>query len=82
MSEFLPVLSLSNLTVRQGCRFNGVHNEDLTGYSAAGIGDVNGDGFADLLIGAPGSDANGANSGSAYVVFGSAAGFGKSFDLA
>src|SRR4030095_12963434 len=33
-------------------------------------GDVNGDGFDDLIIGAPGAEPVGNNSGSSYVVFG------------
>ncbi|MGD9614773.1 MAG: hypothetical protein AB7H90_17560 [Alphaproteobacteria bacterium] len=47
-------------------------------YSA---GDVNGDGFADLLIGDPGADPHGENSGASYVVFGKASGFAVSIDL-
>jgi len=41
-----------------------------TGRSLAGAGDVNADGAADLIIGAPGSDRNARDSGSAFVVFG------------
>jgi hypothetical protein len=41
------------------------------GWSVAGPGDVNGDGRADVLVGATAADANGKeDSGSAYVVFG------------
>ena len=37
---------------------------------------MNGDGFADLIVGAPGGDDGGTNAGEAYVVFGKASGFG------
>ena len=40
--------------------------------SRSTAGDVNGDGVDDLLIGAPGADANGDFSGASYVVFGGA----------
>ena len=43
---------------------------DLAGSSVAGIGDVNGDNFDDVAIGAPGRDANGEDSGAVYVLFG------------
>ncbi|MEM6992192.1 MAG: Ig-like domain-containing protein [Myxococcota bacterium] len=45
---------------------------DFSGYSVSGAGDVDGDGLADLLVGATGVDANGINSGRSYVVFGKA----------
>ncbi len=61
-----------------GFLFNGLtlatsSTASLIGASEAALGDVNGDGFADFIIGAPGSnDVNGANPGTgrAYVVFG------------
>ena len=40
--------------------------------SVSGAGDVNGDGFADVIVGAPLTDAGGFNRGAAYVVFGGA----------
>ena len=42
------------------------------GWSVASAGDVNDDGFADVLVGEPFADPNGQVSGRAYVVFGTA----------
>jgi hypothetical protein len=47
----------------------------------SGAGDVNGDGFGDLIIGAHRASPNGAYSGASYVVFGKAAGFAANLDL-
>ncbi|WP_245278274.1 putative Ig domain-containing protein [Methylosinus sp. PW1] len=43
---------------------------DGAGSALNSIADLNGDGKAEILVGAPGSDANGADSGAAYVVWG------------
>ncbi|MEZ4235253.1 MAG: integrin alpha [Myxococcota bacterium] len=43
---------------------------DFAGGAVASAGDVDGDGFADLVIGARGADAGGDNGGAAYVVHG------------
>jgi hypothetical protein len=43
---------------------------DFFGTSVAAAGDVNGDGFADVIVGAPGNDARGTNAGRAYIYFG------------
>lgn len=43
---------------------------DSFGFSVAGAGDMNGDGFADVIVGAYHNDAMGANAGRAYVFFG------------
>ncbi len=55
----------------------GVFNGDMAGYSVGGGGDVNGDGFDDMLINAPAADGtndlSGDRAGDSYVVFGSAA---------
>ena len=71
-------LDLAALDGANGFRVDGV-NPDYIGSSVAGAGDVNGDGFDDLIVGAP--TANGTY-GASYVVFGTAAGFGPSLDLA
>ncbi|MBV6479512.1 MAG: hypothetical protein HGGPFJEG_02286 [Ignavibacteria bacterium] len=45
---------------------------DIFGYSVSGNGDANGDGYSDVMCGAPTNDAGGSNSGSVYVYFGGA----------
>ena len=50
--------------------FNGQANGDEFGHRVAGGGDFDGDGVADVIVGAPGSDGNGVNSGRAYVYSG------------
>ena len=47
---------------------------DRFGYSVSGAGDVDGDGYDDLVVGANGDDDNGSYSGSAYVYYGTASG--------
>ena len=43
---------------------------DLAGYVVAGVGDVDQDGYDDVLIGAPNNDAGGTDAGSSYLVRG------------
>ena len=49
---------------------------DWLGYSAASAGDVNGDGYADVIVGAPYFDNGATNEGAAYVHLGSRGGIG------
>jgi hypothetical protein len=53
----------------RGFVINGAAANDFSGQSVSSAGDVNGDGFDDLIVGAPGADRNG---GASYVVFGKA----------
>jgi hypothetical protein len=48
------------------------------GYSVSTAGDVNGDGYSDVLIGAPGISGDQAHEGAAFVYFGSPSGVGVS----
>src|SRR5262249_57393003 len=66
----------------------GIHGQDTTALSGSCVssaGDINGDGFDDLIIGAlcgdgPGNTRN--YEGDSYVVFGKASGFAAEIDLA
>ncbi len=62
-------------------RLDGVAASDKSGSSVTSAGDVNGDGFADVIVGAYGADLNGSYSGSSYVVFGRASGFAATVNL-
>ncbi|MCF8516870.1 MAG: hypothetical protein K9G72_21295, partial [Rhodobacteraceae bacterium] len=53
-----------------GFVIKGAASYDYAGYSVSSAGDVNGDGFDDLLAGAFGADPNGEKSGASFVVFG------------
>ena len=50
--------------------FTGLAAGDLFGTSISSAGDVNGDGYSDLIIGAPLNDAAGASAGRAYIYYG------------
>lgn len=68
-------LDLTNPLGGAGFRIAGPTTNDEAGTAVSGAGDVNGDGRADVVIGVPGAGNNGrGNSGSAYVVYGQAAG--------
>ncbi|ELS05629.1 VCBS repeat-containing protein, partial [Xenococcus sp. PCC 7305] len=63
-------LALGALDGSNGFALNGIDDVDNSGVSVSNAGDVNGDGIADLIIGAFYADPNGSYSGESYVVFG------------
>ncbi|MCB1162697.1 FG-GAP repeat protein, partial [bacterium] len=50
------------------------------GLSVASAGDVNGDGYADVILGAPGVDTGNADAGQVFVYYGSSAGLSSTPD--
>ncbi|MEQ1743611.1 MAG: integrin alpha [Candidatus Nitrotoga sp.] len=80
-SGFSATMNLSSLNGSNGFRLDGETANDYSGASVSTAGDVNGDGFDDLIVGAHGADPNGSSSGSSYVVFGQASGFSAAMDL-
>ncbi|MBF0261970.1 MAG: FG-GAP repeat protein, partial [Magnetococcales bacterium] len=75
-------LDLGALTMGQGIKLLGVNYSDMTGSSVSSAGDINGDGVADLLIGAKETDRGSYSTGSVYVVFGVRGGGVTEIDLA
>ncbi len=55
---------------------------DFSGGSVSGAGDVNDDGYDDILIGAFGNDEGGSNAGQTYLVLGRSTGWSMDMDLA
>ncbi|MCP4377600.1 MAG: hypothetical protein GY794_15660, partial [bacterium] len=61
---------LGTLDGYTGFALVGAATGDALGTAVGQAGDLNEDGASDLIVGAPGADANGLDSGQAYVVFG------------
>lgn len=83
---FAASLDLAALDGSNGIRLEGTNTNDVSGSTVARAGDINGDGIADLIIGAPGTDPDGQyggkyNAGESYVVFGTDSGFAASLDF-
>mgnify|MGYP003416935974 FL=1 len=70
---FSAEIDLSNLDGSNGFRIDGAESEQYSGVSVSGAGDVNGDGFDDVIVG---------TDQTAYVVFGKASDFDATLDLA
>jgi len=76
-----PVVELSLLDGTNGFALNGIAQDDRAGSSVNGIGDVNVDGFEDIIITSSGARPNGFASGQSYVVFGTDQGFSSVIEL-
>ena len=66
--------SLTAMAASDGFRILGESASDYAGWGVDGSGDVNGDGFSDLLVGAPYAFTNGNYGGKTYVSFGGLSG--------
>jgi Ca2+-binding RTX toxin-like protein len=79
---FGSTLELSALNGVNGFRINGFVEGSISGLAASGAGDINGDGFDDIIIGAPYGRPNNPFPGESYVIFGRAGlGAGGTFEL-
>jgi FG-GAP repeat len=71
--QFPAVLNLTDLNGQNGFKLEGENTGDEIGYtgsySVSAAGDINGDSYADLIIGAIGYP-GGSDKGRSYVVFG------------
>jgi len=78
----VTVLDLATGPGADFTRFNGITAGDVLGYfsnTVSGIGDINGDGYQDIILGAP-MVSTGRN-GAAYVILGGASGIGAGGDF-
>lgn len=72
----LPLIRKDNIPDTSGSdsfqeyTFTGQASADYFGYSAASAGDVNADGYDDIIIGAPFNDAGNTDAGRAYIYLG------------
>src|SRR5207247_1457560 len=66
----LTVQSQPSNSLTRRYTFNGHGAGEQFGRAVANAGDVNGDGFDDFLIGAPGNSENGTNAGKVYLYSG------------
>ena len=72
---------LSALDGNDGVRLPGLDRFDQSGRSVAILGDIDGDGFDDLAVGAPDADPGGrTNAGEVYVIYGTDEGFPATLD--
>jgi Ca2+-binding RTX toxin-like protein len=79
---FSRKIDLNSLNGSNGFKINGIASGDVSGSALSSIGDVNGDGIGDVLIGATYASPDGrSRAGQNYVVFGSRRGFSETLEL-
>ncbi len=70
-TSFPPHFDLGSLDGTNGVKLVSAVPSDATGTSVAGVADLNGDGLAEVVLGAPSADVGFADAGGGYVVYGS-----------
>ena len=73
------VLDTTNLAPTDGFILQGDAAGDALGISVSGAGDINNDGYDDLIVGAYRGDGGGSHSGEAYIIYGKAGTAGTQF---
>ena len=80
MPAFPAVFALSSLNGSNGFKIAAA-TDGSRAYTVSSAGDVNGNGFDDMIVGTPNADQNGSQSGASYVLFGKASGFSSDVEL-
>ena len=80
---FSVSIDLGALNGSNGFQILGADTDDYSGRSVSSAGDVNGDGFDDVIVGSLSGDPGGrSNAGESYVIYGKASSFAASIDHA
>ena len=84
MPRNLPsIIDLGQLDGLTGVKFDGINNDDRSGASISSAGDLNGDGYVDIIIAAAHADSNGdTKNGEVYIVWGKQGRWPATFKLA